>query len=75
MKFSITQADTIKAIRKGNREAEFELFGPGFHSKNKVQKSKRKYDRKQNKVTARNCGDFLLYMCENILISGYIMMY
>lgn len=56
---TITTNDTLKAIRRGNREAEFEVFGPGFHSKNKVQKSKRKYDRKQNKVTARNCGDFL----------------
>ena len=59
MKYTINTNDTLKAIRRGNREAEFEVFGPGYHSKNKVQKSKRKYDRKQNKITARNCGDFL----------------
>lgn len=39
--------DYIKAIRKGNREAEFEVFGPGFHSKCSTFKSKKAYNRKQ----------------------------
>ena len=36
----------LKAVRKGNREAEFEIFGPGFHSKTKIKKSKKLYSRK-----------------------------
>ena len=33
--------DTIKAMRRGNREAEQELLGPGFHSQNRVHKSEK----------------------------------
>lgn len=40
----------LKAIRKGNREAEFEIFGPGFHTFHRIRKSKRLYDRKKLKV-------------------------
>jgi hypothetical protein len=36
----------LKAVRKGNREADFEIFGPGFHSKTKIKKSKKTYTRK-----------------------------
>ena len=38
--------DTIKAMRRGGREAEQELLGPGFHSHNRVHKSKKDYTRK-----------------------------
>ena len=38
--------DIIKAMRKGNREAERELLGDGFHSKHRVHKSKKAYTRK-----------------------------
>jgi hypothetical protein len=38
--------DIIKAMRKGNREAERELLGDGFHSKHRVHKSKKTYTRK-----------------------------
>ena len=38
--------DVIKAMRKGNREAERELLGDGFHSKHRVHKSKKTYTRK-----------------------------
>ena len=38
--------DAIKAMRRGGREAEQELLGPGFHSLNKVHKSKKTYTRK-----------------------------
>jgi hypothetical protein len=44
---SITLEDYIKAGRKGNREAEMELLGPGFHSKNRIHKSKKNYTRKE----------------------------
>ena len=36
----------LKAVRRGNREAEFEIFGPGFHAKTKIKKSKKLYSRK-----------------------------
>ena len=39
--------DTIKAMRRGNREAEQELLGPGFHSQNRVHKSEKIYTRKK----------------------------
>jgi hypothetical protein len=46
-KLSITLDDYIKASKKGSREAEIELLGPGFHSKNKIHRSKKTYNRKQ----------------------------
>lgn len=41
--------DIIKAARKGLREAEFEMLGPGFHSRHHVVESKKAYNRKKNK--------------------------
>lgn len=38
--------DALKAMRRGNREAEQELLGPGFHSFNRLHKSKKTYTRK-----------------------------
>jgi hypothetical protein len=38
--------DAIKAMRRGGREAEQELFGFGFHSYHKVHKSEKIYTRK-----------------------------
>ena len=46
-KRQITLSDYIRASRKGNREAEQELLGPGFHSHNRVHASKKVYTRKQ----------------------------
>ena len=46
-KTTITLDDYIKAIKKGNREAEMELLGPGFHSKDRDHDSKKIYTRKQ----------------------------
>lgn len=39
--------DAIKAMRRGGREADFELLGPGFHSSTRLHKSKKTYTRKQ----------------------------
>lgn len=39
--------DAIKAMRRGGREAEMELHGPGFHSHNRVHKSEKIYTRKK----------------------------
>lgn len=41
-----TSLDAIKAMRRGGREAEMELLGPGFHVTTRVHKSKRTYTRK-----------------------------
>ena len=41
-----TNLDAIKAMRRGGREAEMELLGPGFHSHNKIHKSDKIYTRK-----------------------------
>lgn len=42
--------DTLAAMRKGNREADQEIFGDGFRQTKKVHKAKNDYDRKNNKV-------------------------
>lgn len=39
--------DVIKAMRRGGREAEMELLGPGFHSHNRIHKSDKVYTRKK----------------------------
>ena len=39
--------DVIKTMRRGGREAEMELLGPGFHSHNRVHKSEKIYSRKK----------------------------
>ena len=38
--------DVIKAMRRGNREGEQEVLGPGFHTTNRVHRSKKTYTRK-----------------------------
>lgn len=43
----LTKQDAIKAMRHGNREAEQELLGPGFHSHSKIHKSEKIYTRKK----------------------------
>ena len=43
---SKTLDDVVKAARRGSREAEHELLGPGFHSHSQVHKSKKTYTRK-----------------------------
>ena len=38
--------DVIKAMRRGSREAEQDMLGPGFHATRKVHASKKTYTRK-----------------------------
>lgn len=38
--------DAVKAMRRGGREAEQDLLGPGFHSLNRIHRSKKTYTRK-----------------------------
>ena len=38
--------DALKAMRRGNREGQQELLGPGFHASNRVHRSKKTYTRK-----------------------------
>ena len=42
-----TTLDIIKAMRRGGREAEMKLLGPGFHSHNKIHNSDKAYTRKE----------------------------
>ena len=39
--------DVIKAMRRGNREGQQEVLGPGFHSSHSVHRSKKTYTRKE----------------------------
>lgn len=41
--------DYIKAIKKADRELDYELNGPGWKNKNKTHKNDKKYDRKKEK--------------------------
>ena len=49
-----TPKDTLSAVRKGNREAEREIYGDGFKSKKKIHKTGKTFDRKNNKVDINN---------------------
>lgn len=44
---SFSLDDYIKAMKKGSRDAEKELLGPGFHTTHRVHTSVKNYDRKQ----------------------------
>ena len=43
----VTNLDAIKAMKRGEREAEQQRLGPGFHSFNRTHQSKKTYTRKQ----------------------------
>ena len=43
----VTNLDVIKAMRRGSREAEMELLGPGFHAAERIHRSKKTYTRKK----------------------------
>ncbi len=42
-----TLDEYIRANRKSSREQEMETMGPGFHSKNRIHRSKKTYSRKE----------------------------
>lgn len=46
--------DQILAMRKGNRLAEREIFGDGFHSHTRVVRSKKLYTRKNKHKNTEN---------------------
>ena len=45
-KVKVANWDAIKAMRRGQREAEQELLGPGFHATTRPHRSKKTYTRK-----------------------------
>lgn len=53
-KKSKINSDYIKAIKKADRESEYELMGPGWKSKDKPHKNKKKYDRKSDSKECLN---------------------
>ena len=50
--------DTIAAIRKGNREAEMDMNGPGFKTKTKTHKTSKR-DMKKGKINKDNYDKFI----------------
>jgi hypothetical protein len=46
--------EVIKAMRRGNRDAYNDILGPGFHSFDKVHKSKKTYTRKTKHKTVED---------------------
>ena len=46
--------NALNAVRKGNRDAEREIYGDGFRPGKKVHKAKTDYSRKSNKVDINN---------------------
>ena len=53
-----TPKDELSAIRKGNRDAEMDINGPGFKSKSKMHKTS-KNDRKPEKINKNNYEKFI----------------
>ena len=47
VRMAITVEDHIKAAKRGQREAEMEQLGPGFHSSDRTHRSRKTYTRKQ----------------------------
>ncbi len=45
-KLPVNLADLVKASRRGSREGEQELLGPGFHATSRIHRSKKTYTRK-----------------------------
>ena len=45
-KLKVVNWDAIKAMRRGEREAQHELLGPGFHATTRPHRSKKTYTRK-----------------------------
>ena len=50
--------NTLSAIRKGNRDAEKEIYGDGFKSAKKIHKTGKTFDRKNNKVDINNLDKY-----------------
>ncbi len=45
-KLKVVNWDAIKAMRRGEREAQQDLLGPGFHATTRLHRSKKTYTRK-----------------------------
>ena len=50
--------DAFAAVRKGNRDADKEMFGDGFRQVRKVHGAKQDYKRSKNKVNINNVDRF-----------------
>ncbi len=46
IKHKVLNWDAVKAMRRGQREAEQQLLGPGFHATTRPHRSKKAYTRK-----------------------------
>lgn len=54
--------DYMKAVRKADREAEMQLLGPGFHSMNRIHRSKNSYSRKEKHQGQKSLDAFLTFI-------------
>ena len=45
IKHKVLNWDAVKAMRRGQREAEQQLLGPGFHATTRPHRSKKTYTR------------------------------
>ncbi len=54
-----TNLDAIKAMRRGGREAEMELLGPGFHATTRIHQSKRRI---QGNQSIKRIGKYPCYL-------------
>ena len=50
--------NTLSAIRKGNRDADKEIYGDGFKANKKIHKTGKTFDRKNNKVDINNLDKY-----------------
>lgn len=61
--------DYIKAVKKADRELEYELNGPGWKQKDKIHKNKKQYDRKSKRydetVMETTVGDIMNKILES----------
>lgn len=62
---SISMEDYIKAVKRGNRMAEQELLGPGFHSSDRTHRSKKLYVRKQKHKDTEEWFAFWAIFCKS----------
>ncbi len=65
----ITEQDYLKAHRKASREDEIRTFGKQVIHRNKVQKSKRTYDRSGQKAALKRLSFFMWHnSCKSLVL-------
>lgn len=63
--------DELHAMRKGNREAERDIFGDGFHSKSKLHRTSKKDKLNKQKINVNNFDKYIDEAIDNTLSVDY----